>query len=320
MGTTALDARRTNIDRFYTGLSIGIAPDQLFIGDKILPVLMTPLSTEKIAAYGTEAWRMIDDLVGDFSMPARIDISMGKITIEVDGHALENPVSDRHQIESIRGPLQLDLETRALYVLKQRMLLRREKLQADLVQNPAVYTATTHVIDKNGAEWDTVVDPLDDIVTQVQLTIISGTGRMPNVFWCGAQVWAKLIQNAAIKNRIFGQFAPQSTPTTAQFANLIGVDAVLVGRAVSRSAAGVSTFLWGKNAGLAFVPPVAGQEVPAFGYTIEQSVFGNNSEAVNRIRDEHMGASGGWYLKRSHFYTPTITFKDAGTLFTNVVQ
>jgi hypothetical protein len=319
MSTDALAARRINIDRFYTNLSIGIAADQPMIGDTVLPVLRTDLSSVKIRAFGTEAWRIIDDLVGDYSMPQRVQITADKITVEVDGHALENPISDRHQLEATRGPAAWNLEQESMFVLKQRMLLWREKLQADLVTDPAVYQ-TANKTDLNGVEWDTAVDPFDAIIAAIETNLPNVSGRRPNVFWMGQPVWAKFIVNAAVKNRIYGTTNPQGVPTLDQIASLIGVDRVVVGRAVSRTAGGTVTQLWGKNAGLLYAAPTAGTSIPAFGYTVEQSVFGSASEAVVRIRDEHMGASGGFYLKRSHFYSPVITFANAGYLWYNAVQ
>jgi len=319
MSTDALAARRINVDRFYTNLSIGIQADQPMIGDIVLPVLKTDLSSVKIRTFGTEAWMIIDDLVGDYAMPQRVQITADKITVEVDGHALENPISDRHQKEAMSGPASWNLEMESLFVLKQRMLLWREKLQADLMTDPTTY-AVGNKTDLNGVEWDTVVDPFDAIIAAIETTLPNTSGRRPNVFWMGQQVWAKFIVNAAVKNRIYGTTNPQGVPTLEQIASLIGVDRVVVGRAVSRTAAGTVTQLWGKNAGLVYAAPTAGTSIPATGYTVEQAVFGNSSEAVIRIRDEHMGAAGGFYFKRSHFYSPVKTFGASSYLWYNAVQ
>jgi hypothetical protein len=318
-GNDALDARRAGVDVVLTKLSIGIAPDQELVGDRLLQALPQKLSHVKLAAYGTEAWRMIDDQVGDFSRARRVDISMGTISIEVDGHALINPVSDRQQQEAQLGPLQFDLEARALYVLKQRQLLRREKLQADLATTVAAYTAS-HAIDVNAAShlWsDNANDPLIDLFPLIEQTIPDDSGRRPNTIVFGHQVWAKFLQNTFIRNKVYGQVNPGAIPTEAQISSILGIANVLVGRAVSKTEAAVNTKLWGNNVVLAFVPPTAGEEIPGYGYTVEQQIFGDASEAVVRIRDEEMGTSGGWLIKRSALYTPVITFKDAGALLYN---
>lgn len=323
MPSSVLTARRVGADRFLTGLSVGIAPDQDLIGDRLLPVVKTDLASVLLAVYGNEAWTMIDDLVGDHSKPKRLEVTLGSTRVSIDGHALIGTVSDREQIEATKGPAQFDLESDTVYTVKQNMLLRREKLQADLIQNSGTYPGP-NVIDLNAIKWDTIAagvstnDPIDQLLNIIEYSATRAIGRRPNKFWTSGQVWAQIVQNTKVKNRIFGTIQRQGVVAPDMFASLIGVDEVLVGRAVSRSGA-TTTDLWGKSAGLLYVPPVAGARIPAFGYTAEQRVFGDSSEAVIRIRDEEMGASGGNLLKRSAFYSPVVTFNAAGTLFINVI-
>lgn len=321
MGTDALDARRAGIDAVLTNLSIGIPLEQDFIGDTLLPALKQPLSTVKMPVYGTEAFRIREDRVGDFSEPDKLDISIGTTTVSVDGHALEAPVSDRHQQESQRGPLRIDLERDALLTVVASMRLAREKMQADLVTSQSIYSADNKK-DLNGLSlrWDdATVDPAEILIPMLETTVPDVSGKRPNVLWMGQPVWAALIQNPAIRNKVFGTTGPGGIPTMAQVAGVLGVDRILVGKAISRTVGGVVTKLWGKNAGVMTVASLAGFRQPSFGYTVEQTVFGGASEKVVKIRDEHMGASGGDWIKRSSFYTPVSVFPDSGALFYNAV-
>lgn len=320
LGTNALDDRRAGIDVPMTRLSIGIPADQDYIGDQILPVLTQPLSKATLAKFGNEAFRIRDDRVGDFAEPDKIDTSLDKVTVEVDGHALASPISDRQQQESIKGPLKVNLEQNAIATVNAQMALSREKLQADLVTSQSIY-ATAHKDDLNGIGWDdSSIDPIDKILNALENVVPVDSGRRPNVFWMGQEPFYKLITNQKIRDRIFGTANAQGIPTAAQLGNLLGVK-VLVGRAIARAddTNQTVTKLWGKNAGLVYVPPVSGERVPAFGYTVEQTVFENSSQFVTRIRDEWMGASGGEWAKRSHFYTPASIFPAAGYLFYNVI-
>lgn len=326
MGSQALNDRRANIDVVLTNLSIGIPTDQDFIGDRLLPALPQDLSTVKMPVYGNEAYRIREDRVGDYGRPDKLDISMGTASVEVDGHALAGEVSDRHQQESQRGPLNVDLEAEVLQAIVGQMNLAREKMQADLLCAQATYGANKTDLNATAGRWDDdAVDPLANLIKAIETDIPDGSGKRPNALWMGQQVWAKLIQNVKIKDRIYGTTGPQPIPTLAQVASLIGVDNVYVGRAVSALAPatfgqqGTITKLWGKNAGLLYVPPTAGKRVPAFGYTVEQKVFNGASQSVIRVREEMMGASGGQIIKRSSFYTPTALFPKAGWLFFNAV-
>jgi len=326
MSTQALNDRRASIDVVLTNLSIGLPTDQDFIGDQILPPLPQRLSTVKLPVFGNEAFRIREDRVGDYSTPDKLDISMGTTSVDVDGHALSGQVSDRHQIESQEGPLNVDLEFEVLQTIVASMDLAREKMQADLLTATGTYpNANKKDLNGTASRWDdNSVDPLTDLIAAIETTIPDGSGRRPNCLWLGQQVWAALIQNTNIKNRIFGTTGPQPIPTADQIRSLIGVEKLLIGRAVSATAGtsgkqGTVTKLWGKNAGLLYVPPSVGKRVPAFGYTVEQTVFGGASEAVIRVRDEMMGASGGQIIKRSSFYTPVALFPEAGFLFYNAI-
>ncbi len=323
MGTQALDARRASLDVVLTNLSLGIAPDQELIGNSLLPTLMRPTSTTTIGVWGTEAFRVREDKVGDYSEPDKLDVSIDKTTFEIDGHALMAPISDRHQIEGLRGPLGVNFEEEAVRTVRFSMDLARERAQATLLTASGTYTGSGHVIDLNSPShpWDNSSnDPLEDIVPVIESVIPNDSGRRPNTMWMGQEVWAGLLTNTKVRDRLFGTHGPQPTPTLAQFASLVGLDNVYVGRAMTKTSAGVNTKVWGKKAGILYVPPTSGARIPAFGYTVEQSVFGGGSEAIIRFRDEKMGASGGDQIKRSAFYTPVCLFPDAGVLFTNAVS
>jgi hypothetical protein len=321
MGTNALNDRRAGTDVVLTNLSLGIPIDQDFIGDRLLPSLPIMTSVAKIPVWGTEAFRIREDRVGDFSEPDKLDISIDTTTFEVDGHALMAPVSDRHQLEAQQSQLNYDLEFEALQTVVASMRLAREKMQADLVTSAAVYD-TSHKIDLNGtaARWDdSSVDPITNILAMLETTVPDDSGKRPNTLWMGQPVWAALLTNSKLLDRLYGSMATRSIPKASELANLLGIETILVGRAISRTVGGVVTKLWGKNAGLVYVAPAPGKRVQSFGYTVEQTVFGNASEKVIKFRDEKMGASGGDWVKRSSFYTPTVTGKTSGSLFYNAV-
>lgn len=323
-----LTDRRAGVDVVATNLSLGIPIDQDFIGDQLFPTLMEPLSTVQIPVWGTEAFRIREDKVGDYSEPDKLDISIDKTLFKIDGHALMAPVSRRHQLESTKGPLQIDLDREVLETIVYSMALARERAQAILATTASVYAAG-HTSDLNAlsARWDDAsVDPMAGVVgtslgliDAIETTVPDDAGRRPNVGWFGQQAWAKFIANPFILKRIFGQVAPQGVPTTAQVAALLGLDKVLVGRALSKTVGGVNTKLWGKDAGLMYIGPGTGKRNPSFGRTVEQDVFNGSSRAVTRWPDEKIGASGGDWMKQGWFYTPVVTFRDGGYLYKNVV-
>jgi hypothetical protein len=322
MGSDALNDRRAGTDVVLTNLSIGIPVDQDLIGDSLLPSIPVKTSVVKIPVWGNEAFRIREDRVGDYGEPDKLDISVDTTLLEVDGHALEAPVSDRHEQEAAQSALSYDLKFEALQTIVSNMRLAREKMQADLLTSTAVYTTASHKKDLNGLSrlWsDNTVDPLEDIIPMLESTVPDDSMKRPNVFWMGQPVWAALMQNTKILDRLYGQIGPRGVPKPQNLADLLGIDRVAVGRAISKTAGGVNTKLWGKNAGLLWVAPTAGKRMPSFGYTVEQTVFGSSAEKVITYRKENMGASGGDIVKRSAFFTPTATFVNSGSLFYNAV-
>lgn len=316
---TQLTDRRAGIDVVLTNISIGRKIPQDFIGDTILPSLQVSLSTAEIPVWGTEAFRIREDRVGDYSEPEKLDISIGKVLVKVVGHAQMAPVSRRHQKESSQGPLQIDLDRAALETVNASMELAREKYQADLLTATGTYSSDTGFKnDLNGQKWDTN-DPLEVLIPAIESTMPDATGQRPNILWMGQPVWAKLLTNPALLTRLYGSLAPQRIPKTTEVAELLGIDQILVGRSISMTDAGAVTKLWGTNAGLVYSTSGSSERTQMFGRTIEQNVFNGASKAVVRFADEKMGASGGDWIKQGWFYQPMVTSQKSGILFYNVV-
>jgi hypothetical protein len=320
MSTDVLRNRRVQVDTVLSTLSIGIKADQQYIGDLLLPPLPQDLDEAVLAKLGNEAFAMVDDLVDDWATPRAIDTSRDKLKITVDGHALTSPIGRREQLVAAKGPFRYDLAARKVYTVKSVMLNRREYLQAALIQNSGVYPVA-NVVDLVAAKFsNNAIDPIPALALAVQDTAFIGIGQPFNTFWIASDAWFALVANTKVTTRIYGTVGSQpATVTQAQIASLLGVDRVIVGRAVLRDKAGVGTRIWTGKAGLLYVPPTSGEEIPAFGYTVEQRVFGSATEYVTVIDEPLKGAAGVYHVKRGAFYTPAVTFNAAGILYINVI-
>ncbi len=314
----ALDLRRMNVDRFLSQVSIGIAADQELIGDQLLPVLSQDLDKALIAKWGSEAFVITDDEVGDRGTPKPLDISTDKVTVTVEGHARMAEVAPREQNATQLAAFPYDLMARKLYAVKQAMMLRREYLQATLLQNSALWSGNTGALTaKLGTPTS---DPVPELIAKIDLAISDTSGRRPNTIMFAADAWANFRSLTKVRAQIMGLNNPQSFVTEAQVASFLGVDKVLVGRAVSRvaSSGALNTRLWTNTILLAWVPPVTGEEIPALGYTVEQKLFGGASMAVGKWFDQKPGVAGINFAKMAWLYTPALLFPGAGYLFTAV--
>jgi len=322
-GTDALNDRRANVDNVLQQLTVSRAPNAEMIGDFLLPALPQDFSTAKVGAWGTEAFRVRPTKVGDYSAPEKLDIGLSTTSIEVDGHALMAPVSRRHQQEAANGQIPYNLRAQALVTADDGLDVSRERGQAALVTASATYSSDTGFVQDLNAlseQWDQdAIDPFKRIIATIEGTIVAGSGKRANTLWMGQEVWLKFIQNPFVKNRIFGTTNPQGVPTEEQVARFLGIARVVIGRAVTLTAADVLSYIWGKKAGLIYVPPTSGERIPAFGYTVEQRIEGSASRRVTIIQDETMGAWGGEWVKSARAFTPAVLFQKAGALFDNAV-
>ena len=310
---------RLNVDPFLTTLSLGISPDQDFIGDMIFPVLPIVTDHVQIAKWGAEAFALYDDDTGDRGTPRRLKFARDKTTIEVEGHALETEATPREQQAAQNSLAPYDLLAQQVYLVTQGMLLRREYLQSALAQNGSVYGANTATatVQLGGKFTDGSVDPLVGLFKLINFTIPQGCGKRPNLFWFALDSWVSFATNPLVLQHLFGGVNPQPMATEQQIANILGIAKVIVGKAVTRNSdLTVATNLWTGTAGLLFVPPVAGVQIPAFGYTVEQGVFNGNSVMVTRYHDATKGPAGVDVAKRGAYYTPSVLFAPSAFLLT----
>lgn len=217
------------------------------------------------------------------------------------------------------------LQRRATYmaIVRSFLDLAREKRVADEVFSAANYGSNTQAL--SGTDrWDNAAsDPVSALLAAKESVFVT-----PNVLVLGGQVWPKLRTNPAVRSYITSRASTASGPVPlamelALFAELIGVEKVIVGRAKYNSAqegaTASSTYLWGKSAALIRVEPNPNPMMTqTFGYTFR---FGGLAYQNQVIPDLLGGAMGGEYVKLSTFDDElVIGGETTGYLFTTVIS
>lgn len=217
------------------------------------------------------------------------------------------------------------LQTRALYmaIVRNFLDLARESRVAGEAFNSANYGSNTAAL--SGTDrWDnSSSDPVSALLAAKESVFVT-----PNVLVLGGQVWPKLRTNPAVRSYITSRASTASGPVPlavelALFAELIGVDKVVVGRAKYNSAqegaTAVSSYLWGKSAALIRVEPNPNPMMTqTFGYTFR---FGGLAYQNQVIPDLLGGAMGGEYVKLSTFDDElVIGGATTGYLYTTVIS
>ena len=168
-----------------------------------------------------------------------------------------------------------------------------------------------------GTTWDNdASDPITDVQVGVE-AVVALIGREPNVMIMGRNVWTDLRTHPDLLALVYPATAgPQrGLITPAQLATIFGVDKLLIGNAIYTTSAEGTTatysFVWGKHALLAYVPPAAGLMVPAAGY-----IFAHKDRVVETFRRDEEKTD---VFRVEMSYACQATAADAGYLFKSCV-
>lgn len=263
------------VDTLLTKVLAGHA-NQDFIAKSVLPAIFVPEETGIIGGLGMEHYRL------DF--PPR---AMGGPTPKVDWQpsatitfaakewSLAFPIDDR-EVQRPQGPF--DARLRAAWTIKQKLLLKLEKLVATMVM-----TSSNHGTTISGSAWSGAGDPIANIGAAIS-GIISKTGVSQSRLYgaCSWSVWDWLRRNANVKNcylnTVPGAALPDNIKPT-QLAGALGLADLYVGSSVENTAKeGASdsmAFVWGTSTFAIFAKAQNPQvEEPGFGAIIVPEIPG----------------------------------------------
>jgi hypothetical protein len=129
-------------------------------------------------------------------------------------------------------------------------------------------------------------------ITNVRSTILLGCTKEPNTLLVGYPVWLQLIQHPIIIDRFKSTALPLGYPSEQQLAGLFNVENFVVAKSLcDTTAQGIPTslsYIWGKNAILAYVPQNQGPMQVSLGTTFRwlYGVPQNGGMLVKRYRVE----------------------------------
>lgn len=222
----------------------------------------------------------------------------------------------------------LDLRVISAQAIKSFLDLAREKRVADVVFGASNYGTNTEAL-AGASRWD---QPSSDPIAAL-LSAKESVFTTPNVLVLGGQVWPLLRTNPNVVKYILGRAGVANigaVPAQMQldfFAELIGVERVIVGRAkvLSNQEGGTASlgYLWGKSAALIRVEPSPNPRMTqCFGYTYRFDSMAYRNEV---IPDRMPGLQGGEYIKMTHADAEVAlgsseAANPSGYLFTTVIS
>lgn len=258
-----VDPVLTNIVRGYS--------NEEFIGKYLFPFVDVDMSEGKIPAFGKEAFKVYDAKralrANSNKIPPDTLSSVAYITEEYD---MSYPID---YLES--GEAVFNLEAHAAQRVSESLMLKHEKIVADLLQTYTNYASTNYTTLTTTQFNDTDAKPVTTIKTGMA-ALRSVIGKYPNTMVMGATVWENLMTNTGITDLI--KYTGFGVVTIEILKQLTGIQNIYVGKSIY-TADGSDTFtdIWGDNVVLAYVAPPKGVNQtpyePSLGYTLRKKNY-----------------------------------------------
>lgn len=257
-----------HVDAILTSVSVAFIQAQSnFVADRVFRTIPVDKQSDKYFVYTTGDWFRDEAQVRAPASPsAGGGYTLSTATYNADVYAFHKDVDDQTRANA-DAPLNPDRD--ATEFITQRMLLRKE-----VQWTTDFFTTSVWTTDVTGGtdftKWSSYAgsDPIEDVETG-KATILASTGMLPNTLVVGYDTYRQLRNHPDIIDRV--KYTSSNTVDTDTIARLLGLERVLVSRAVKNTAnegATVSmTTIAGKNALLCYVAPSPGILTPTAGYS-----------------------------------------------------
>lgn len=300
------------VDPVLSNLALGFKMPEL-IGTVLAPVVEVEKEAGKIPQFSDEEFKEFNT---ERAIRAASNVispeGMTTIDYALKEHDIAYPIDYREQSESM-----FNKEKRGALVTQRIILQRLEREIASLVQNNANYDSDHKIGLSTTACWsekDTST-PIDDIDNGKE-AIRASIGVYPNVMVLGAAAFRALRNHPQIIEKI--KYSVKAVITKEMLQDILEIETIVVGKAITKSDAGVRSDIWGDNAILAYVapPPPDGIERdeydPSFAYTLRKK----GMPQIDKFnRDGKV-----LYVRNTDLLTVKMVGPTAGYLIENVVK
>jgi hypothetical protein len=239
------------------------------VGTELMPIVGVKKESDIYYIYDSKAdqFRIPQTLRAPKTESKTVDWKVTTGTYSCNEHALNDLIDDREK-NNADAPLNLEVDTVEFItdILTLGLEMRiKDILEANLSANaPSI-------------KWDVYTDgsnPIGDIETGKD-AIHAVIFKEPNVLLLGKAVYDKLKHHPDILDRI--KYVQKGVVTPELMASVFEIEKVIVAKAGYNTAKEGKTasysYLWGKNAILAYVEPKPGIKKFSLGYTFQSQPF-----------------------------------------------
>lgn len=273
-----------HIDVALTNVSVGF-PNNGFVGERLFPTVTVQKQSNKYYIFGREAWGTHEDL----RAPGTEANEIPGYAVSTDSyfaveHALQIAVTDEER-ENADDPFSPDAD--GAFLVTQKIMLGREVAMKNLVTTAANYPAAHTVTLAGGQQWSDYVNsnPIADFRAAIRM-INSKLFTDPNTAVVPYQVMSVLEDHPDFIERI--KYSERGILTPELIGAVLGIPNIIIPATGQNTAAlgqaATVGYLWGKDVVVAWVPPNAGQRIPAFGYEFVWG-YGGRTQVVDRWRE-----------------------------------
>lgn len=293
------------VDPLLTEMSVGYKNPEL-IGTQLFPVLEVKSKTGIYYKFDKSQFRIEDSRRAGVARANRVDYGMSKQNYgPLVEHSLEEPVE-----WEVRDtyPTPMDAYSDATMNVSARLELGLEKEIAAILTSTSQITQNVTLSGVN--QWSDYAnsDPFANIQTGFD-TIQGAALVTANTAAMGYQVWAKLRHHPDLLGRL--SVASVRVLTEELFASLVGVERVLVGKAMENTAKEGQTdslsYVWGKDFILAYVTKTPAIKSLNVGYTLRMK----GARVVDRWTEEAVKAD---FVRATDYYEPKLVAAEAAYL------
>lgn len=290
-----------------------------YIADQIFPVVNVPKQSDLYFIWTKGFWlrnQVERRAPGDTYPEGRLQVS--NTSYYCNMYHLGYPIADEDR-DNQDAAIQLE-QTGAEWLADQFLLNRELVIAADIF---TISVWATDVVGGTGFTlWDDYDNstPIADITTGKQ-TIQKSTGKRPNTLLLGQEVFDILVEHPNLLDKY--KHTQVGILDEEEVRKALKVEKLVVGASVYESTLEGDTtptrsYIWGKNALLAYVPPAPGLRVAAAGYTFvwQQTDGGNLTVPIRNTREDNRDRD---LLKGKHAFDNKVVGSDLGYFFSAAV-
>lgn len=285
-----------------------------YIADLVLPRVTVGKQEFKYWRYPVEeSFAAPETAVGRRSAPNEVELTATEETSATQDFGLDDPIP---QADIDNAPANYSPVDRAVRQLADYIALGREVRTAELVFNPANYTADKKVALMNTDQFSDFEhsDPVEVISEALDKPLMR-----PNTMTMGQSVWSKVSRHPKIVKAINGNDGDTGIVRRQAVAELFELQNIYVGQhrlnTAKKGQVANLQRVWGKHISLTFIDPNADTNGGVtFGFTAQWG-----SRISGQETDSKIGLRGGQRVRVGEAVKELIVASDAGYLIEDAV-